>query len=148
MNIDWKCLSASPGYKSLKAAYIRDVKEKKSFHTKEQLYKKFHWVINRAKHVAHATDTPIDVVLNTWEEKRDHWWISYYQECRQPKRHSASLMPTGINGMRKNLKSCRYYDKQRVKHAICNEIIRIQETQSKKEKKRWTARRKKKQHRC
>lgn len=94
MKINWKKVAASPGYKSLKAAYIKDVQEfqqyegrfgQKPMRDKEDFLRKFKWVIGRAMHYAYATESSIEFILNHWEEKRNYWWLNYYQDSHQPK---------------------------------------------------------------
>lgn len=86
MKIDWKAVARSPGYRSLKAAYIQDVGPKSlAGRSKKTLYQRFQWVINRAKHYAVRLDKSLEEVLNEWESKRDCWWFGYYQETNQPK---------------------------------------------------------------
>lgn len=87
MDIDWKVVAQSPGYKSLKAAYIFDVHSRRHMYArdKEERYKKFQWVIGRAQHYADHTSLRLEEVLNQWEHKRDYWWVNFYQECNQPK---------------------------------------------------------------
>ncbi len=87
-NIDWKYLSTTYGYKSLKEAYINTIQRKKSFKSKQLLYKKFQWVISRAKHYACTTGVSIESILNGWENDRTYSWENYYQENRQPRFHS------------------------------------------------------------
>ena len=112
--IDWKHLATTTGYKSLKVAYVNDVqkaaKQKHPMRRKSEFLHKFQWVINRAKHYAHNTGKSIDIILNEWEEKRDYWWLNYYQDCRQPKFHSNSKKPMGINGIRKHYKETYRHD--------------------------------------
>lgn len=95
MPIDWKHLATTTGYKSLKAAYIRDVqgsrRQKHPLRRKAEFLRKFQWVISRAKHYAYHTGESIESILNSWEEKRNYWWLNYYQECNQPKFHSYSI---------------------------------------------------------
>lgn len=89
MKINWKSFATSSGYKSLKTAYIHDVKKASEAHSpmrdKQEFLRKFRWVIDRAKHYAQRLNKPIEEVLNEWESKRNYWWINYYQECSQPK---------------------------------------------------------------
>jgi hypothetical protein len=99
MKIDWKHLATTPGYKSLKAAYIRDVQEaeayrnrfeRKPMREKEEFLHKFIWVIARAKHYAHYYNTSVETILKMWEDKRTYWWLNYYQDCNMPKKKSVS----------------------------------------------------------
>jgi hypothetical protein len=93
MKINWKEVSKSPGYKSLKAAYIKDVIEAEEYRAKHgsssrgkaEFLKRFNWVISRAKHYSHVQGIPLSQVLNKWEAGRDYWWFNYYQDCNQPK---------------------------------------------------------------
>jgi hypothetical protein len=99
MKIDWKHVATTPGYKSLKAAYIRDVQEAETYRNrfgrrpmreKEEFLHKFIWVIARAKHYAYKYERPIESILDHWEEKRTYWWLNFYQDCNQPKKKSVS----------------------------------------------------------
>lgn len=147
MKIDWKHLATTPGYRSLKAAYTRDVQEseadrvrfkRKPMREKPEFLKLFNWVICRAKHYAIKQDRPIEEVLNEWEEKRDYWWLNYYQSSRQPKLHSKSLKPEGINGMRKYFKTSFYRnDPQKLKNYLCKYICKEDTQKSTKLPKRW-----------
>jgi len=139
MNINWKHLATTPGYKSLKAAYVRDVSKKDSLRSKKELYAHFQWVINRAKHTSYAMGTPIEEVLNGWEAKRDYSWFNYYQASNQRKVHSNSLRSIGINGYRKYQKKvCWSGSKTLIKHSVNRFIQAKQKDTSKKTKKRWT----------
>ena len=97
-NINWKKVAASPGYKSLKAAYIKDVQGNQRYirrgqrpmRDKAEFYRHFKWVISRAMYYAHLYKRPIESILNHWEEHRTYWWLNYYQEGRQPKKKSVS----------------------------------------------------------
>lgn len=110
MKIDWKQLSQSAGYKSLKAAYIRDVQEaakkKNPMRKKEEFLKLFRWVMARAQHYAVRQGCSVEVVLNTWEANRDYWWLNYYQEGKKPK------LPSGKSRNVQPQKATTYYRKQ------------------------------------
>lgn len=94
MNINWKQLATTPGYKSLKAAYIKDVQDiqrhKYPMRKKEELLAKFNWVIGRAMYYAHRNGRPIGNILWSWESDRNYWWLNYYQDSNQPKKKSVS----------------------------------------------------------
>ena len=147
MIIDWKQAAKSPGYKSLKAAYIKSVmragKEKHPMRDKAELYKNFQWVICRAKHYAEHLNWTIESVLVEWEAKRTYGVLNYYQDCRQPKFHSGHKKPVGVKGIRK------LYKKNCNDDPVCakKEIKRFIEYQKKnnpvKDKTRWSAARKK-----
>jgi len=90
MRIDWKSLAKSEGYRSLKAALIKDVtkasRQQRPMRKKAEFYKLFRWVIARAKHYAFRKGVPIEVVLDGWESTRNRsWWLSHYGEHHQPK---------------------------------------------------------------
>ena len=90
MNINWKHLATTPGYVSLKAAYIRDVKKAteskyQSMRNKAEFLRLFNWVICRAKYYAHRENVTLEIILNRWEADRDYWWLNYYQNCNQHK---------------------------------------------------------------
>lgn len=108
--INWKHVAKSDGYKSLKAAYIHDVrnavKQARPMRDKKKFLRHFKWVIGRAKHYAINTGRTVDAVLNDWESKRTHWWLNYYQDSRQPKLHSNKLRPLGERGLKKRRKLC------------------------------------------
>ena len=97
MKIDWKHLAATPGYMSLKKAYIKDVLENKgcSKARKAEALRKFNWVIGRAKHYASKQGTEVWEVLNKWEAARTYWWVNYYHTNRAEmcRLHSSNLRP-------------------------------------------------------
>lgn len=45
---------------------------------------KFKWVIDRAKHYEEKTCIPWEQILDSWESRRNYWYMNYYQECNQP----------------------------------------------------------------
>lgn len=121
MKVDWKKVAASAGYISLKAAYIKDVKKDQDaalrhgcrpFRSKEEFRRKFKWVIGRAVHYAHIYNRPVESFLWMWESDRDYWWLNYYQEGRQPKKHSNSLRPRNYKGRVKSKKKPPRWSKQ------------------------------------
>jgi len=69
------------GYKNLLAAVEKDEQQSPGFHD----YKgKLDWVIGRANHYAEKTGLLAIDILNAWEERRDYWYMNYYQDCNQP----------------------------------------------------------------
>lgn len=102
MKIDWKALSQSTGYRSLKAAYTRDCakagKSSSPMRKKAESLKLFNWVIARAKHYSVRTGTSLESVLIGMEQGRDYWWLNYYQDCKQPKLPSGK--PRNVQYMR------------------------------------------------
>lgn len=88
MKVDWKQVASSPGYKSLKAALIRDIggnRRNMSGRSKKEMYTRFKWIIARAQHYAHVQNRPLSGVLNEWEDKRSSWWFGHYSESSYPK---------------------------------------------------------------
>lgn len=90
MEIDWKKVSKSEGYKSLKAAYIYDVQEEHhrarrrimTMRNKSEFRRHFKNVIGLAMKYSHYWDIPIDQVLTHWENNRTYWWLNFYNEFR------------------------------------------------------------------
>ena len=83
------------GYEKLKAAREKDCSQySKCFNPdgcKLEKTKCFHrycdtfaWVINRAKHYAGKTGLKWEEILNAWEDKRNYWYMNYYQDGNQP----------------------------------------------------------------
>ena len=88
MKIDWKKVSQSKGYKSLKGAYIKDAKTattRGSLRSKQEYYKRFQLVIGKAKNYSYHTGKPIEEILLEWENRRDYWWFSFYNHYKPPK---------------------------------------------------------------
>lgn len=75
------------GYKSLKAAVVRD-----KGRSKKEIRERFIWAIARAKHYAHHQNRPIEEVLNEWESKRKQWWFGYYDDSQQPRLNKSDLV--------------------------------------------------------
>jgi hypothetical protein len=100
MKINYKELSKTPGYISLKMVVLKGIEEnnrrsksiggyiekfnpmggKSGTHSS-----KFRWIIDRAAHYSYKTGIPISEILNMWEQKRSYSYRNYYQECNQPK---------------------------------------------------------------
>ncbi len=144
MNVDWKHFSQTQGYKSLKEAYMRDArkagKDARAMLDKDELYKKFQWVISRCLHYSKALNKKPWDVLDEWESKRDYWWINYYQESNQPKicPESISKKPMHIRGIKKYYKSGHFRDSNTRVNSRIGDHLRKQRTK----KPRWTAKRK------
>lgn len=104
MKIDFKKLSTSRGYHTLKQSVIEDcmkgegcfsitgcTKTDPNVHNRHtikcfhQYCDKFKWIIDRAKHYSHKTGVSIEKILDAWEENRTYWYMNYYQESAQPK---------------------------------------------------------------
>lgn len=153
MKINWKLVSQSPGYISLKNVYIKAVQgaethrakyKSKPMREKQEFLDLFNWIICRAKHYSNHTGKPIEIILLEWEQGRTYWWLNYYQEGNQPKFTSKSLKPQGVNGHRKYTKTWGYRSKQAIKNSVCSFIKHKQEKASKKKKIRWDNTRKRK----
>lgn len=145
MDINWKHLATTPGYKSLKEAYASDIK--KNWRGKQESLRKFQWVLCRAKHYAHHTGRTIEEILNEWESKRDYWWLNYYQDSNQPKFHSNSKKPMAYRGLRNYYKKNIFYRNLPIKAGkrAMDELHRDASTN--KQKSRWTMKRKKREKR-
>jgi hypothetical protein len=144
VKIDWKHLSTTKGYKSLKAACAHDIRE--NLRDKKASLKKFNWVICRAKSYAHNEKVSIDVILDRWEENRSYWWLNYYQDCNQPKIATKKVLKSrGIKGQIKDAKHgfwSKHDTEQGIKNHVCRIIRSFQMAASNKTKPRWTKRRK------
>lgn len=94
--INWKLFSNSIGYKSLKKAVLYDCQarcDKNCFnimgcHERKIKHKCFHrycdtfkWIIDKVKHYNHKTGISVVDILDIWEEKRNYWYMNYYQDC-------------------------------------------------------------------
>lgn len=130
MKINWKELSKTKGYKSLKACYLLDVKEIQR--TKKESYSRFQWVLGRAKHYSLHLKVPIEEILNEWEAKRDYWWANYYGEYRQPKFGIRKIAPNALNYIKKQ----KYGDKRYMQKCILDAIHFYQMKKSTKKKPR------------
>lgn len=154
MKVDWKHLATTPGYKSLKAAYIRDVQAaakdiqrgRRPMRDKKEFLTQFKWVISRACHYAYHQRLPIESILNMWENNRKQWWFGYYQESNQRILHDKSCKPYGRKGLRKFYKH-DFYSKDPVKRKkrMRDSIMFEQKQASVKSPKRWPTSRKKRE---
>jgi hypothetical protein len=88
LKIDWKEVSKSPGYRSLKQAYVNDVQKANQWsfkygHRPMRDKKEFRGYFKRAMALAmkysHKWGMDLQIVLNYWEEKRNYWWLNFYQ---------------------------------------------------------------------
>ena len=71
----------SEGLETLKLAVKRDQEESPNFHDYQG---KLDWIIDRAKHYEEKTGIPYLEIIDAWEEKRNYWYMNYYQDCEQP----------------------------------------------------------------
>ena len=151
MQINWKEVAKSPGYRSLKAAYAHDIRKKNR--TKSELLRHFKWVIGRATHYSQKQNRLIQEVLNEWESRRTYWWLNYYQECKQPKllpkpKYSRPITLRGTIRAYKNYFKRTGFGSKDTNNRTCNEIKRfhkmiVQSTKRHKNNKlRWPNERK------
>lgn len=146
MKINWKEVCKSPGYKSLKAAYISDVQDaaktiskgRKPMRNKQEFLQHFKWVIGRAEHYALHWGCALEAILDKWERNRTYWWLNYYQEGRQPKFHKHNRYRQSLRGMRNYYKKSRMYNKATRKRLMCREIKSRQDKASTKSPARWS----------
>ena len=137
MEIDWKEVSQSPGYISLKACYIDDVIKKER--SKESSYQKFQWVLGRAQNHAIHRGVSITTVLQEWESKRKYWWLNYYGDHAQPKMGLGnSRKQMGLKSIIKEVKNNSRYTKRRRRQKILDAISFYQKENSTRTRKtRW-----------
>lgn len=85
-NINWKEVSKCPGYKSLKAAYIKDVQKdnkrlcRRGYYPrgKDRLYGEFKRVIWLIMKFANKNNMTFVDAINQLESKRTYRWVNYY----------------------------------------------------------------------
>lgn len=69
------------GYRKLLAAVEYDEQESPGFHDYRG---KLSWIISRANHYAEKTGLSPESILDAWEERRDYWYMNFYQDSQQP----------------------------------------------------------------
>jgi len=121
MKIDWKHLSTTPGYRSLKAAYIKDVdragRRKNLIRDKKEFLQKFIWVIGRAQHHAYRSGLSLEFVLNSWEQDRkNYWWFGHYNNSLKPKFHTHNRYNKRSSEKPKSKKNPRRWSALEKKH--------------------------------
>lgn len=72
----------SVGYQSLYKAIMADAAGGRSL--KERMAK-LDFAVERAEHYAAMTGVSAEALLTAWEERRDYWYVNYYQEANQPR---------------------------------------------------------------
>jgi hypothetical protein len=76
------------GYKKLLAAVERDEEKSPGFHN----YRKtLQWAVDRAEHYAEKTGLSAADILGAWEERRNYWYMNYYQDVNQPRIESDAV---------------------------------------------------------
>lgn len=69
------------GYRKLLDAVKRDEETSAGMHDYRS---KLAWIVARARHYAEKTGLAAEDILDAWEDRRDYWYMNYYQECNQP----------------------------------------------------------------
>lgn len=139
MKIDWKHVSKTPGYISLKKAVVEAHTCGRSFTKKAGHYKTFNWIISRAKHYAYHLNKTLEEVLNEWEAKRNYSYENYYQQSKFPKLNPSPLVrPLSPKNYYKT--NSWYRDPVKRKAANFASIVRKQKHKSKRQGRtaRWT----------
>ena len=84
IEIDTSCtiteIEDCKGYKSLLQAVEKDCTRDRAHDYRAKLK----WVVDRATHYAEKTGLAACEILNAWEERRDYWYMNYYQDANQP----------------------------------------------------------------
>lgn len=86
MNVDWKLVCQSSGYKSLKAAYVADAADARrrikasgrSMRAPAELYAAFQRALVCVYRIAQRKEISFVDALNMAEKKRDYWWLNFY----------------------------------------------------------------------
>jgi hypothetical protein len=74
-------ITESAGYRKLLDAVERDEQKSPGFHNYRA---KLEWAVSRAKHYAEHTGLIAADILNAWEERRNYWYMNYYQDGNMP----------------------------------------------------------------
>lgn len=74
-------IEKSEGYQKLRTAILNDTK---SGWSEESRLEKLDFAVERAKHYEEKTGIPAGEMLTAWENRRDYWYMGYYQDCNQP----------------------------------------------------------------
>lgn len=114
MKIDWKFVSQTEGYQSLKASVNRDkmrwpgseVKRMEGF---------FRRAIQNCHAISEHTGIPIDIILSWAEHNRDHWYANYYNNtllkhvgCKDFVTKGKRLHATSLRGKLKEEKNRKW----------------------------------------
>lgn len=89
MNVDWKLVCQSSGYKSLKAAYVADAADARkrikasggSMRAHAELYAAFQKALVCVYRIAQRKEISFVDALNMAEKKRGYWWLNFYNTC-------------------------------------------------------------------
>lgn len=101
------------GYEKLKKAVMKDIGDKGTFNPDgcnkcgecfhEKYCDKFKWIIDRAKNYADKTNISWEDLLDIWENKRDCWYMNYYQEASYPECNEKVKVFNNIEEFRKSV---------------------------------------------
>ena len=134
MKIDWKFVSQTEGYQSLKTAVNED---KMRWHnTPNEVARMegfFRKIIHQCHRVSEHTGIPIDIILSWAEHNRDHWYANYYNHCllrivgceKQYRSKGTRKRPTTLRGVLKSRKRDKWYRKPRTREEHSSERRRI-----------------------
>jgi len=155
MKLDWKRISQSTGYKSLKTVYIKDAS--RWCNNKKEYYKDFLEIISKLTHhvykkgAAPDNGKPFNIYFNTtlfitildkWEEKRTYSWRNFYHGNSFNKIHSNSLKKPGMQQGKKYYKRENLFGKQFKTKRILQLIQQHQPKRDEIKKPRWDNERK------
>lgn len=123
MKVNWKHLATTSGYRSLKAALIKDLQSQRS-RSKKEYYDLFYKVIGNAISHAHHTGQPVESFLDEWEANRSYWWVNYYSNHKF--RHKPNYIPPpstdtwSIRTWKRHFR--KWYNQKEAQHRICRLI--------------------------
>lgn len=75
-------LKKCKGYQTLSQAVEKDITRNPK---NAEYAEKLNWVIDRVLYYAEKLNLSASELLDKWEEKRDYWYMNYYQDCNMPK---------------------------------------------------------------
>lgn len=132
MKIDWKFVSQTEGYQSLKDAVNRD-KMRWPGREADRMERIFRDIIKQCHRVSEHTGIPIDIVLSWAEHKRDYWYANYYNHCLirtvgcegSYRGKGRRLRPSTLRGELRSRKKDRCYRKPQTPAEHRSERMRI-----------------------
>ena len=81
-NEDLIALKNCKGYQTLCQAVEKDTADDPK---NTRYVEKLNWITERILHYAEKLHLSASELLDKWEEKRDYWYMNYYQDCNLPK---------------------------------------------------------------
>lgn len=147
MKINWKEVSKSSGYRSLKAAYIKQVEYSRGWgrgRDKKEMYALFCKIIARATHYAHHQNRPIEDVLEEWQSECEYGFSNHYRNNLKPllTKPKGKSQEMGLRGHIKYYKTSRRFDPATRKRCVGDLIRRYlpkRDPPREYPKSRWTA---------